>query len=228
MRMSSHHDGRHAVRVVYEDNHLLVLEKPAGVPTQADASGRPSLQEEGKAYLKTRYAKPGDVFLGLVHRIDRPVAGLVVFARTSKAAGRLSEQMRERRIGKFYLALVEGRVDPPRAKLAGWLVREGTVSRLVASPRTGAQDASLTYEVRTAGPSSSVLEVELHTGRKHQIRAQLAGIGHPIVGDRKYGARTPYRNGAIALVAWRLEFEHPTRKEAMHFEMPAPPEWAAR
>lgn len=215
------------MRVIYEDNHVIVVTKEPGVPTQPDGSGRTSLLEEAKAYVKRRYAKPGDAFLGLVHRLDRPAAGLVVFARTSKSAGRLSKEIRERRMEKTYRALVEGTPELPRGSLAHWLVREGT--RTVVAPAGSAErarEARLDYRVLRSGAAVSLVEIHLLTGRKHQIRAQFASRGHPILGDRKYGATMPYRPGAIALFACGLAFLHPTRKERLAFAAEIPDDWS--
>lgn len=213
------------VKIVYEDNHLLVVDKPAGARTQADSSGEPSLQDQAKADLARRHRKPGNVFLGIVHRLDRPAQGLVLFAKTSKAASRLSREMRERRIEKVYWAVVEGKLRPREGRLEGWLAREGDKTRVARAAASGAQEAALSYRVLRETRSTSLVEIRLETGRKHQIRAQLAALGHPIVGDSKYGARIPYRKDAIALLARRIAFEHPTRKERIVLSIEPPSDW---
>jgi len=211
--------------VLYEDNHLLGLYKPAGLLVQGDATGDPSLLDLGKAWLKARYAKPGNVFLGLVHRLDRPVAGVVLFARTSKAAARLSAQFRERRVGKDYLAVVHGRLSEAAGELCHHLVRAGSSSRVVDAPTDGAQEARLSFRRVGTAHDRSLVSVSLHTGRRHQIRVQIAALGHPILGDLRYGAPAPLPNGQIALLAHRLSVMHPTRKTPITLESPPPRGW---
>lgn len=222
--------------VLHEDNHVIVLFKPFGVPTQGDLTGDPSLLEQVKSFLKRRDAKPGNVYLGLVHRLDRPVAGVVVFAKTSKAASRLSEQFRERDVRKFYHAVVGAAPEPPAGTLEHFLGEENRAGasnrppnrvlvRTTAAP--GFKTAKLHYKTIESRAGRSLLEVELETGRKHQIRAQLAAIGAPILGDRKYGgadlpASSPIaRARGIALVAARIDFAHPVRRdETVTIELP--------
>lgn len=203
------------LRVLYEDNHVIAVFKPGRVPVQSDISGDSSLMDLVKEYLKEKYQKPGNVFLGLVHRLDRPVSGIVVFAKTSKAASRLSESFRSRVTQKTYLAKVEGNLKG-RGKLVHHLLsREGQPVVIKKEPFEGSKEAILEYKV--TGPS--IVEVQLHTGRKHQIRAQLAFIGHPILGDKKYGSSERYREGEIALVASRLVVPHPTKEEEIRLEL---------
>lgn len=204
------------IDVVYEDNHLLVVVKPQGRLTQSDATGDLSLQEECKRYLKEKYQKPGEVYLGLVHRLDRPVGGLVAFARTSKAASRLSEQLRSRRMKREYLAVVEGEGIPAEGALCDWLLQndDGLV-RTVPPETPGAREARLHYRRLGARQGTSLLHIRLETGRKHQIRAQLSGLGFPIRYDMRYGRGERGRN--IALFGAVLRLEHPTRKEEMVF-----------
>jgi 23S rRNA pseudouridine1911/1915/1917 synthase len=199
--------------VIYEDNHLLGVVKPAGMPTQAGRPGEPCLLEVARQWVRERYDKPGNVFLGLVHRLDRPVAGVVVLARTSKAASRLSAQLRARTVTKIYRALVSGRPAPAEATLVHH-VQTQPDGRVVLHdrPAQGRKEARLRYRVLRAG-SPSLLEVRLETGRKHQIRMQLARHGHPIVGDARYGSTVPFTPAAIGLVAWRLVVTHPTQPE---------------
>lgn len=215
------------VKILYEDNHLLVVEKPAGLATQGVAEGTPSVVTRAKTYLKQKYRKPGNVYLGVVSRLDAFVGGVVVLARTSKAAARLSEQFRAGGVQKIYQALVEQPPEPAAGELSHWLLKNDSARRIdVVPPRTkNAQHARLSY--RTLGPHrrGTLLEIELHTGRKHQIRVQLAAIGCPIVGDRKYGGRQPLADQAIALHAVRLTLEHPTTKERLTVESPLPKSW---
>ena len=217
--------------VIYLDNHLLVVRKPAGLLSQADRTGDPDLVTEAKAFLKERFDKPGNVFVGLVHRLDRPVSGVMVLARTSKAASRLSEQFRRREPEKTYLAAVEGRLVGS-GEQEDYLLKDGTrgVVRRVKPGTAGAKRARLRWAALQVEGQKTLVEVELLTGRAHQIRVQLAGLGHPILGDRKYGSQTPFAPGglrpgarAIALHAGRLAFEHPVRREPVSFA--APPHW---
>lgn len=209
------------LRVLYEDNHLIAVFKPAGVLTQGDASGEPSLMDWVKAWLAERYHKPGNVFLGLVHRLDRVVCGVVLFAKTSKAASRLSQQFRERTVEKHYLACVEGTPSPARGRLAHFIAHtEGSRRvRVSKDTRTDAKSASLRYDTQWRSDTVSVLDVQLETGRKHQIRAQLAHVGHPIVGDRLYGASRG-DSAEIALCSVSLSFTHPITRAPLTIELP--------
>lgn len=201
------------LHVLHADNHLLAVYKPPGMPTQAGQPGEPCLLEVAREYVRQRYDKPGRVFLGLVHRLDRPVGGVVIFARTSKAASRLSQQFRERTVTKTYRALVSGRPSPAEHELVHYVgLRPDGRAVLFDAPGPDRKQARLRYRVVRAG-SPSLLEVELGTGRKHQIRLQLARHGHPIVGDSRYGSTVPFTAGAIALVAWQLVVTHPTQPE---------------
>ena len=211
--------------VLYEDNHLLGLYKPAGLLVQGDRTGDPCLLDLGKSWLKARYDKPGQVFLGLVHRLDRPVAGAVMFARTSKAAARLSAQFRERRVTKDYLAVVHGRMETESGELSHHLVREGASSRVADAATGGAKAARLTYCRLGIQADRSLVAVSLLTGRRHQIRAQLAAIGHPILGDLRYGAPAPLPNGQIALLARQLGVTHPTKQARILLDSPIPAGW---
>jgi len=201
--------------VLYEDNHLIALFKEAGLRTQPDTPGGDSLLERARNYLKDRDAKPGNVFLGLLHRLDRPVSGVVLFAKTSKGASRISEQIRNRTFEKIYACLVEGIPKDEEGRLVHYLSRgeDSPAVLLSDQPMPGGQRCILHYRVRSRSAGRSLVEISLETGRKHQIRAQLACIGHPIVGDRLYGARSEYRKGAIALLASRISFSHPVRSE---------------
>jgi 23S rRNA pseudouridine1911/1915/1917 synthase len=217
------------LRVLYEDNHLIAVCKPAGLLTQADHSGQPNLLDAVKHWLAVRYAKPGNVYVGLLHRLDRPVPGVVLFAKTSKAAGRLSEQFRQRTVTKIYLARVHGVLRPAAGRLVHFHShREGERAvRLLDTASENTKTASLIYETRWIDHGQSVVEVQLETGRKHQIRAQLAQTGHPILGDALYGSRQPAREARISLCAMQLSFKHPTSKLALSVSIPpelVPPE----
>lgn len=212
--------------VIYEDNHLLVVNKPPGLATVGVRPEDMSLAKAAKAYLKQRYRKPGNVFLGVVSRLDAPVSGVVVLARTSKAAARLSEQFRERDVAKLYWALVAGRVEPASGPCVHWLRKDEARQRMCVVPAgtPGALEARLKYRYLRAVPRGCLLEVELLTGRKHQIRVQLAAQGWPIIGDRKYGSREPFPVG-IALHSRSLTLRHPTREEDLTFVAPPPEGW---
>ena len=215
------------LEILYEDNHLLAINKPAGLPTQGVVEGAASVLTAAKAYLKTKFKKPGNVYLGVVSRLDASVSGVLVLARTSKAAARLSEQFRERTAKKVYWAFVERPLDPAAGELIDWVKKDERRQRMAVVHRhgAGAQRARLAYRTIQALGKGSLLEVLLDTGRKHQIRLQLAHAGCPILGDRKYGSRRAFAGG-IALHARRLEILHPVSKESLRFEAPPPAAWA--
>lgn len=212
--------------IIYEDNHLLVLAKPAGVPTQGAAEGVASVVDLAKDYLRVKYDKPGNVYLGVVSRLDKPVTGVLVFARTSKAAARLNDAFRGRRVEKRYLATVEGDAPEHTGPLVHHLAHDDRNRRVYAThaDAPGAQRAELSYEVLLRTPHRSLLQVHLHTGRKHQIRVQLAKQGLPILGDERYGSTEPYGPG-VALHAWRLVIEHPVRKAPLSLTCAPPQGW---
>lgn len=212
--------------VLYEDNHLLAVNKPALLPTMGVAADAPSLLAVAKEYIRRKYAKPGEVYLGIVSRLDAPVTGVVLMARTSKAAARLSEMFRQRDVEKVYWALVEGRVEPASGTLVHYLRKDERHRKMhvTTASAADAQRAELNYRVLNSVKGNRLLEIELLTGRKHQIRVQLADALSPIVGDRKYGSRRPFPHG-IALHSRRLVFEHPVRKEPVEIEAPLPPAW---
>ena len=207
---------------------MLVLSKPAGLPTMGTPGGRPTLLTLAKEYVKERYQKPGNVYLGVMSRLDAPVTGVVLLARTSKAAARLTEQFRTHAVEKTYWAVVEGVVEPAAGSLVDWLGHDERHRRMhiVGPTLPGAREARLSYRRLSVVEGNSWLEVELETGRKHQIRLQLAHHGHPIVGDRKYGSRLPFPAG-IALHARRLVISHPTTGVRLEFEAPLPDAWCA-
>lgn len=212
--------------ILFLDNHLIAVYKPFGMLTQSDKTGVPSLWDETRYWIKKEFNKPGNVYLGLVHRLDQPVAGVVVFARTSKAAARLSQQFRERTTQKVYRAVVEGRWKHPEGELVHFIRKEKTRKSTVFPRQTeGAKRAELACKVVRLFPENTLLEVELKTGRFHQIRAQLAFLGYPIKGDVKYGASCPLPQKQIALFAWKLIFDHPISKEKITIESPEPPGW---
>lgn len=205
------------IKPVYEDNHLLVVVKPQGKLTQSDETGDLSLQDECKQYIKEKYQKPGEVYLGLVHRLDRPVGGLVAFARTSKAASRLSEQLRVHHMEREYLAVVEGESLPAEGTLCDWLLQDEKTGlvRTVPAGTPGAKEARLRYRRLGAQDGTALVHLRLETGRKHQIRVQLSHLGYPICFDMRYGHGERGRD--IALFGAVLRLTHPTRKEEMTF-----------
>ena len=211
--------------VLYLDNHLLAVVKPAGMLAQGDATGDASLLDWGKAYLKQKFSKPGNVFLGLVHRLDRPASGVMVLARTSKAAARLTEQFRRRTPEKRYLAMAEGRLAGSGA-LEDYLVKENRRVRVVDKEYPRAKRAALRWQAVAHRDGLTLVEIALETGRAHQIRVQLAHHDHPLLGDFRYGARRELDGRNLALHAYRLTVEHPTRRELIAFTAPPPETWA--
>lgn len=211
--------------VFYEDNHLLVVYKPAGLIMQRGHKDKANLLDLAKGWIKTRYGKPGNAFAGLVQRLDGPVAGVVVLARTSKGASRLSAQIRAGTVEKSYLAVVQGRPPHDGGRIENDLVRDGRYSRIAEASDSKRQRASLVYRRIASRGKSSLLEIDLETGRRHQIRVQLADQGCPIFGDGAYGAAQPLAHGRIALLARRLSFHHPTRQQRMTFQSPIPEGW---
>jgi 23S rRNA pseudouridine1911/1915/1917 synthase len=212
--------------ILYEDNHLLAVNKPAGLPTMGVASDADSLVRAVKDYLKRRYQKPGNVYLGVVSRLDSVVSGVVLLARTSKAAARLSEQFRSRTVEKTYWAVTAGTPTPPTGELTDWIFKDESHQRMAiaAAPNDRTQQAVLRYQVLRQIDRLALVEIELVTGRKHQIRLQLSAAGHPVLGDRKYGSALPFAAG-IALHARRLALTHPTRREPMIFTARLPASW---
>ncbi len=204
--------------ILHEDNHILVVMKPQNLASCPDESGDKNLLDLLKDYIRTTYKKPGNVYLGLVHRLDRPTGGVMVFAKTSKAAGRLSEQMRTGDFEKKYLAVLCGAPVPERGTLSGWL-KKNTVNNMVylcPQGTEGAKAAELEYETLEKQGGLSLVKVKLHTGRSHQIRVQMAGISHPVYGDLRYGGDKAQK-GKLALWAYSLSFTHPVTKERLLF-----------
>ena len=207
------------IKIIYQDNHLLVVEKPPNILTQGDSSGDTDLLSLLKEDIKVRYKKPGRVFLGLVHRLDRPVGGVMVFARTSKAAARLSEQIRKREFGKFYLAVVNGVPGKAEGKLRHFLIKDSGTNTVKAVPPDidGSKEAILEYNVKNTIDGLSLIETFLVTGRPHQIRVQFSEGGFPIYGDKKYGKKDQ-KGGHIALWSHKIQFIHPVTKDEVIFE----------
>jgi len=212
------------IRILFEDNHLLVVEKPMNIPVQADESGDIDMLTLLKQYLVEKYNKPGDAFLGLVHRLDRPTGGVMVFAKTSKAASRLSDAIREGNVDKKYLAIVEGKPRFNQDKLINYLKKspETNMVKVVPELTEGAKYAELDYKVLETKNNYSLLNVNLITGRGHQIRVQLATLGHPIVGDKRYG-KSENLKLPLCLWAYELKFSHPISGKELMFRV-YPPE----
>ena len=219
------------MNVVYEDNHIIIVNKASGEIVQGDKTGDIPLSETVKQYIKEKYQKPGNVFLGVVHRLDRPVSGLVVFAKTSKALSRLNDMFRTGDVNKTYWAIVKRGDIAPEATLTDWLTRNERQNKSYAHPREvpGSKKAVLSYKVRSVSDNYMLLEVHLMTGRHHQIRCQLANMGCPIKGDLKYGSPRSNPDGSISLMSRRVEFVHPVSKETIVAEAPVPNErlWQA-
>ncbi len=218
-------------RILYEDNHLLIINKRPGEIVQGDKTGDASLIDILKQYIKEKYNKPGEVFLGLVHRIDRPVSGAVIFARTSKALTRMTQLVKNRSFRKVYLALTDQKPAKESDTLRNFLKKNEAANKsfVVKEGTEGAREAILTYRHLASGKTLHLLEIDLQTGRHHQIRAQLAEAGLTIHGDVKYGARRPNKDGSICLHAYKVEFLHPVGGKMMCIKAALPdlPEWNA-
>lgn len=214
------------MQVLYEDNHIIVVYKESGEIVQGDKTGDKPLSETIKAWIKEKYAKPGNVFLGVVHRLDRPVSGLVVFAKTSKALSRLNDMFRKGEVKKTYWAMVQTLPAEPEGTLTNWLVRNEKQNKSYAYDHEvpNAKKAILKYKTVGQTEHYTLLEVNLLTGRHHQIRCQLSAIGCPIKGDLKYGARRSNPDGSISLLSRTVEFIHPVSKENISVVSPLPAE----
>ena len=209
------------LNVIYEDNHIIVVEKPVNIPSQGDKTGDVDMLNIVKQYIKEKYNKPGEVYLGLVHRLDRPVGGVMVFAKTSKAAARLSDEVRQKQFQKKYLAIVDGKFEKEKGTLQDYLLKNEKLntSKVVKEGTKNSKLAVLDYEVLKYNEeiNLSLLKINLHTGRHHQIRVQLANSGHSICGDQKYGTRG--RGKQICLWAYELTLIQPITKEEMTFQV---------
>ncbi|NIK77681.1 23S rRNA pseudouridine1911/1915/1917 synthase [Paenibacillus castaneae] len=208
-----------SIPILYEDNHVLAVVKPPGILSQEDETGDPDMLSLLKQDLKERYNKPGNVFLGLVHRLDRMVGGVMVFAKTSKAASRLSESVRNRDFGKTYVCVVQGTPAKQQARLTHYIRKDSKQNQVTVfnKPTPEAKEAILEYEIVAASERCSLIAIRLHTGRPHQIRAQMAHIGCPLVGDLKYGSRPTSNIDSIALWSTSVSAPHPVTKETMSF-----------
>ena len=212
------------LQILFEDNHCIVVEKPNNLPVQADSSGDADLLSMAKEYVREKYNKPGEAYIGLVHRLDRPAGGLVVLAKTSKAAARLSAQARERELGRQYLLIVRGAPKARAGEIKNYLLKEPAANmvRIVPAATEGAKEAVLNYKllqtINQPGEGElSLIEVSLQTGRSHQIRVQMAGLGCPLYGDQKYGPHLNKKGQQLALHAAKLSFIHPTLKDKRVF-----------
>lgn len=212
------------MEVVYEDNHIIIVNKRPGEIVQGDKTGDEPLVETVRNYIKEKYAKPGNVFCGVVHRLDRPVWGLVVFAKTSKALSRLNEMFRDGRVKKTYRAIVRNKPELSEARLVHFIksIERNNKSYAYTMPKDGAKEAALSYRLIGSSDRYHLLEINLETGRKHQIRVQLSSIGCPIRGDLKYGDKRSNPDGSISLQAFRIEFEHPVSHKQIRLEAPLP------
>jgi len=210
--------------ILFEDNHIIAVNKRAGDIVQGDKTGDEPLVEKVKRYIKVKYDKPGEVFLGVVHRIDRPVSGVVLFARTSKSLARLNQLFKDKDLKKTYWAIVKNRPNPESQTIEHYLVRNQKQNKSYAydGPKADAKLASLTYSLINSSDNYHLLQVLLHTGRHHQIRCQLSKIGSPIKGDLKYGFSRSNKDGSISLHAREIKFIHPVKKEEIHIICPLP------
>lgn len=212
------------MNVLYEDNHIIIINKAAGEIVQGDKTGDKSLCDTMKQYIKEKYAKPGNVFVGLPHRLDRPVSGVVVFAKTSKALERLNGMFRDGNVKKIYWAITKGKPLKAEGEISSWILRNEKMNKSFSYPKEvkGSKHALLSYTLKAASQNYNLIEVELKTGRHHQIRCQLASIGCPIKGDLKYGAQRSNPDGSISLHARYIEFIHPVSKQLIQVTAPVP------
>ena len=212
------------MQILYEDNHIIVVSKTSGEIVQGDKTGDKTLCDSVKEYIKEKYAKPGNVFLGIAHRLDRPVSGIVIFAKTSKALSRLNNMFRDGEVHKLYWAITQNMPQKEEDTLTHWIVRNEKQNKSYAYDREkpGSKKAMLHYKVISSTDNYTLLAVDLMTGRHHQIRCQLSAIGCPIKGDLKYGSRRSNNDGSISLHARKVEFVHPVSKQPMCIEAPVP------
>jgi 23S rRNA pseudouridine1911/1915/1917 synthase len=205
--------------ILYVDNHILVVNKPAGIATQPSPTSDESLELLCKNWIKETYKKPGNVFLHALHRLDKPVSGIVLFARTSKALSRLNQAMRDKKMHKTYTGLVEGSLTPLTGTLEHYLTHGDHIAHIVSPSTPTAKRARLSYTVKQTLPFASLVEISLETGRYHQIRAQMSAIGHPIIGDTKYGSSMTLTSGNIALCHSHFSFPHPISNEILSISL---------
>lgn len=216
------------IELIFEDQHLFVLNKPTGLLTQPSGTQQENLEDQAKAWIKEHHQKPGNVFLHAVHRLDKSVSGVVLFAKTSKALARLNQSIRSKLTKKIYIALVEGALPKSEGILEHYLIHDDFKATVATQQHPEAKLARLKYRVLGHKDNLSQIEIELETGRYHQIRAQFAALGCPIAGDRKYGSRVPpYSEGAIALHHHQLMIPHPISQSLMEFLAPLPHKWPA-
>jgi len=225
------HSTKHNLQVLFEDNHIIIINKKAGDIVQGDKTGDEPLSDIVKSYIKDKYKKPGNVYLGVVHRLDRPTSGIIIFAKTSKALERLNRMLREKEINKTYWAIVKEEPTPKKSTLINWLKKnpKNNKSTVYFKETDGCKKAILHYSVIKKLDTYTLLEIDLETGRHHQIRCQLSAIKHPIKGDLKYGFKRSNKDGSIHLHARKIEFTHPVSKENISITAPPPndPIWNA-
>jgi len=214
-----------ALNILFEDNHLFIVSKPAGLPTQSSPTHKDSLEEAAKQFLKEKYQKKGNVFCYPIHRLDTVTSGIVVFAKSSKALSRLNEMQRHHQIKKTYLAIIEGHLKESEGEMTHNIVHDHLKATIVSKAHPGAQLCRLYWKKVQEGPHTTLLCIQLETGRYHQIRAQFSAIGHPVLGDNKYGATIAFHKGTIALHAAMIELAHPVGKEPLTFWALPPKFW---
>lgn len=215
------------IEVLLEDNHLLIVNKPAGILSQGDDTGDLTILDIGKKYIKEKYDKPGEVFLGCVHRLDRPVSGIIVMARTSKALSRLNQQFKSKLVEKTYWAVINNKPKPESGRLTHYLIKDQNknITKAYSQFKESSKEAILNYQLLSVMDGDYLLEVKPLTGRPHQIRVQLASLGCPINGDLKYGSKVRREDGNIMLHAYQITFEHPVKKEKITISCPPPGSW---
>lgn len=212
------------MEILYEDNHIIAVNKKCCELVQGDSTGDETLSDRVKKYIADKYNKPGDVFLGVVHRLDRPVSGVIIFARTSKALARMNTMFQEKKVSKKYLAVVRERPPAEEGSLIHYLKKNEKQNKSYAydRPVKGSKEAHMSYRLRSTTDRFYVLEVDLHTGRHHQIRCQLAQVGCPVKGDLKYSYPRSNNDGSISLHSWKIKFIHPVKKQDIEITAPLP------